>query len=50
MKFGKEGVKVCLFVGDLIKCVENAKTPKKQNKQKPYLLVNLEKSKDHKKI
>lgn len=34
----------------MIKCVENAKMPKKQNKQKPYFLVNLEKSKGHKKI
>lgn len=50
MKCRKEGVKVCLFVGDMIKCVENAKMPKKQNKQKPYFLVNLEKSKGHKKI
>ena len=38
IKFGKEGVKVCLYLVNMIKCIENAKEPKKQNKQKPYLI------------
>lgn len=35
--FGKEGGKVCLYMGDTIKCTENAKEPNRQNEQKPYL-------------
>lgn len=37
--------KVCLYMGDTIKCIENAKEPNKQNKQKPYLNSEFGKTK-----